>query len=144
VEQERGLVDSKGCLLAHGTVGAKLTMECSMCGKVGHGTKESGGFTRPLATPNTPEYCCMKRALYTQPDFLDDVNKEPRVCTFLNGKQQHYIGNPKFHCEFNPIEMYWGASKRELRKENTGMYVHCICTLSVSVYVVLRFSSICV
>ncbi|KAJ8590225.1 hypothetical protein M405DRAFT_861511 [Rhizopogon salebrosus TDB-379] len=52
--------------------------------------------------------CCMARLLSQQDDFADQesiletlIKKTGHLCIFL----------PKFHCELNPIEMYWGWCK---------------------------------
>jgi len=56
--------------------------------------------------------CCAKRILEVQPDFkaqrslVQEVIEEAgHLCLFL----------PKFHCELNYIEFFWGAVKRWLR-----------------------------
>lgn len=53
--------------------------------------------------------CCMRKVLTCQPDFLCEksmleeyLEEAGHICRFI----------PKFHCEFNPIEMYWGWVKR--------------------------------
>ena len=52
--------------------------------------------------------CCRRRLLFTQPDFIaqkshlkEYVISRGHLCNFY----------PKFHCELNFIEMYWGAVK---------------------------------
>ncbi|TFK91730.1 hypothetical protein K466DRAFT_482133 [Polyporus arcularius HHB13444] len=62
--------------------------------------------------------CCMARLLSQQDDFVNQksmlelvIEEAGHACIFL----------PKFHCELNPIEMYWGWSKyryREVPKKN--------------------------
>ncbi|KAJ3004691.1 hypothetical protein NUW54_g4694 [Trametes sanguinea] len=62
--------------------------------------------------------CCMARLLSQQDDFKNQksmlelvIEKAGHACIFL----------PKFHCELNPIEMYWGWCKyryREVIKKN--------------------------
>lgn len=57
-------------------------------------------------------FCCLETCAANQKDFLAEkpliqieVEKAGHLCLFL----------PKFHCELNPIEMYWGYAKyREL------------------------------
>lgn len=57
--------------------------------------------------------CCAKRILELQPDFMEQISLVQEVieaaghlCIFL----------PKFHCELNFIEFFWGAVKRYLRE----------------------------
>lgn len=58
--------------------------------------------------------CCAKQILSLQPDFLEQkslvqevVENAGHLCIIL----------PKFHCELNFIEFYWGAVKRYLREK---------------------------
>jgi len=57
--------------------------------------------------------CCMTRTLSLQPDFLEQkslvqetIEELGHLCIFL----------PKFHCELNFIEFFWGAVKKYLRE----------------------------
>ena len=57
--------------------------------------------------------CCIRRILSLQPDFIvqksrlqDEIEKRGHICIFY----------PKFHCELNFIEMYWGAAKQYTRE----------------------------
>ncbi|RXW24341.1 hypothetical protein EST38_g1508 [Candolleomyces aberdarensis] len=57
--------------------------------------------------------CCMARLLSQQEDFANQISELEMVivdaghlCLFL----------PKFHCELNPIEMYWGWAKYRYRQ----------------------------
>ncbi|KDQ33601.1 hypothetical protein PLEOSDRAFT_164326 [Pleurotus ostreatus PC15] len=57
--------------------------------------------------------CCMARLLSQQDDFANQtslleelIRKAGHECIFL----------PKFHCELNPIEMYWGWCKYRYRQ----------------------------
>ena len=59
------------------------------------------------------ETCCCKRILELQPDFQEQrslvqevIEKAGHLSIFL----------PKFHCELNFIEFFWGAVKRYLRE----------------------------
>ncbi|KIK87040.1 hypothetical protein PAXRUDRAFT_152454 [Paxillus rubicundulus Ve08.2h10] len=54
------------------------------------------------------KFCCMRKALSEQQEFKDEkpllqivIEEAGHMCYFL----------PKFHCELNPIEMYWGWMK---------------------------------
>ena len=56
--------------------------------------------------------CCMRRILSLQEDFIsqksllqEEIEKRGHKCIFY----------PKYHCELNFIEMYWGAAKRYTR-----------------------------
>ena len=62
--------------------------------------------------------CCNKRILELQPDFKEQkslvqeiIDSAGHLCIFL----------PKFHCELNFIEFFWGRVKKYLRD-------HCDCT----------------
>jgi hypothetical protein len=85
------------------------------------------GLTRPLETKDTPEYCCLRRALWSQPDFQEEENSEPAIKTLIKSRGHIFLALPKYHCELNFIEMYWGRVKYELRKENNGVCCACIC-----------------
>jgi hypothetical protein len=52
--------------------------------------------------------CCCRRLLFTQPDFESQrsqlqelIEERGHICDFY----------PKYHCELNFIEQYWGAAK---------------------------------
>jgi hypothetical protein len=56
--------------------------------------------------------CCCRKVLYCQPDFVNQksalqelVESRGHICDFY----------PKFHCELNFIEQYWGAAKWRYR-----------------------------
>ncbi|KAJ3522656.1 hypothetical protein NMY22_g11792 [Coprinellus aureogranulatus] len=56
--------------------------------------------------------CCCRRLLFTQPDFSNQksaleelVTRRGHICDFY----------PKYHCELNFIEQYWGAAKYRYR-----------------------------
>ena len=64
-------------------------------------------------------WCCAKRVLSLQEDFQSEkpelqilIEKAGHICIFL----------PKFHCELNPIELYWGYAKYS--KFNFLFYSH--------------------
>jgi hypothetical protein len=59
-------------------------------------------------TSNGNRWCCMEKCLSTEADFKAGkpllqlvVEQAGHLCILL----------PKFHCELNPIEMYWGYAK---------------------------------
>jgi hypothetical protein len=56
--------------------------------------------------------CCCRRLLFNQPDFVAQksaleelVEQRGHICDFY----------PKYHCELNFIEQYWGAAKYRYR-----------------------------
>jgi hypothetical protein len=56
--------------------------------------------------------CCCRRILFLQPDFISQksqlqelVESRGHLCDFY----------PKYHCELNFIEQYWGAAKLRFR-----------------------------
>ena len=52
--------------------------------------------------------CCVTRALSQQQDFLAE---KPLIQHYIEGKGHICMFLPKFHCELDPIEMYWGWAK---------------------------------
>lgn len=59
----------------------------------------------PLATSR---FCCMEKCLSTEQDF---VQEKPLLQLVVEEAGHMCILLPKFHCELNPIEMYWGYAK---------------------------------
>ena len=85
----------KQVLLERGLWKENLIKTCGRCKK---GTKD-------------PEQlqCCAQRILELQPDFM--AQKSLLVETVGKKKGHKIIFYPKFHCEFNFIEMFWGRAK---------------------------------
>ena len=52
--------------------------------------------------------CCCCRLLFTQPDFIAQKSKLEEFVTSRGHICNFY---PKYHCELNFIEQYWGAAK---------------------------------
>jgi hypothetical protein len=82
----------KAVLEEHGLWKTGLLIECKTCD--------------PMAM-----HCCAKHILDLQPDFVAQISLIQEVimmaghlCIFL----------PKFHCELNFIEFFWGAVKKYL------------------------------
>ena len=57
--------------------------------------------------------CCACHILAVQEDFC---NQKPLLQEIIEGLGHKVIFYPKFHCELNYIEMYWGAAKRYARQ----------------------------
>ena len=115
---ERGLLPEGG-----------LKGECSSASSHGHvldGPPPRGGWQPPSWCISHHRQraiylnscCCCKRLLGAQPDF----QTEPTALERIVGERHWPLFLPKFHCELNWIERYWGASKRYCRK-------HCGYTL---------------
>ena len=85
----------KQVLLERGLWVDKLTMKCRQKCTVG-----STG-------------CCAKRILELQPDFKEQRSLVQEV---IEEAGHLSIFLPKFHCELNFIEYFWGAVKRYLRE----------------------------
>jgi hypothetical protein len=52
--------------------------------------------------------CCCHRVLFTQPDFMNQKSHLEELITSRGHICDFY---PKYHCELNFIEQYWGAAK---------------------------------
>lgn len=52
--------------------------------------------------------CCCRRLLFSQPDFASQQSELEEYITFRGHICDFY---PKYHCELNFIEQYWGAAK---------------------------------
>ena len=80
--------------------------------------------------------CCCRRILFLQPDFISQkfqlqelVESRGHLCNFY----------PKYHCELNFIEQYWGAAKLRFRmagraatiKELKGKVIQCLDNVSL-------------
>ena len=57
--------------------------------------------------------CCVRHILASQVDFK---NQKPLLQERIEAKGHKVVFYPKFHCELNYIEMYWGAAKRYVRQ----------------------------
>ncbi|KIJ39957.1 hypothetical protein M422DRAFT_174478, partial [Sphaerobolus stellatus SS14] len=74
----------------------------------------SGGRCQPNSTD-----CCARHILDLQPDFHEQkslvqevIEEAGHLCIFL----------PKFHCELNFVEFFWGAVKRYLHEHSDGSF----------------------
>ena len=57
--------------------------------------------------------CCARKLLSIQPDFK---NQKSKIEIAIKERGHKCIFYPKYHCELNYIEMYWGAAKRFTRE----------------------------
>jgi hypothetical protein len=89
-----------------------LQMEKYCLARVAAAERAEGDIAVDDGSSDVPEMkmnlCCVSRALSQQQDFLNErpliqhcIKAQGHICVFL----------PKFHCKFDPIEMYWGWSK---------------------------------
>ena len=64
--------------------------------------------------------CCCRRLLGSQPDFKSEVSALERIIAAPDqqtGRPAHRcLFLPKYHCELNWIERYWGAAKKYARR----------------------------
>jgi hypothetical protein len=61
--------------------------------------------------PNRTD-CCCRCVLFNQPDF---VNQKPKLQEYIEERGHICDFYPKYHCELNFIEQYWGAAKLQYR-----------------------------
>ena len=56
--------------------------------------------------------CCCRRLLFSQPDFVSQKSQLQELVESCGHLCDFY---PKYHCELNFIEQYWGAAKLRFR-----------------------------
>jgi hypothetical protein len=56
--------------------------------------------------------CCCRHILYTQPNFM---SQKPLLQEYIESRGHLCDFYPKYHCELNFIEQYWGAAKLRFR-----------------------------
>lgn len=56
--------------------------------------------------------CCCRRLLFSQPDFIDQKSQVQELVESRGHLCDFY---PKYHCELNYIEQFWGAAKYRFR-----------------------------
>ncbi|KIO02026.1 hypothetical protein M404DRAFT_16178 [Pisolithus tinctorius Marx 270] len=111
--------------------GGKVVRECSTCKlsrevqeqlhwealATAEGADEPGKSNLDMLQESLRTDCCMQKMLANQQDFKDE---KPLILILIEEAGHRCWFLPKFHCELNPIEMYWGWMK-----------VHeCFCTAS--------------
>ena len=74
-----------------------------------------GGLLVECAGPKRPEgpaNCCCRHLLFSQPDF---ISQKPMLQEHIESRGHLCDFYPKYHCELNFIEQYWGAAKLHFR-----------------------------
>ena len=84
----------KQILTERGPFQARLKMHCK----------------NPNCDPNAT-YCCAKQVLDLQPDFQE---QKSLVHDTIEAARHLCIMLPKYHCELDFIEFFWGAMKKYL------------------------------
>jgi hypothetical protein len=65
--------------------------------------------------------CCLARILSNHKDFYE---QKSAIETLIEGRGHKCLFLPKFHCELNPIEMYWGYAKARYRQVKKTSFDH--------------------
>jgi hypothetical protein len=66
-----------------------------------------------LGSPCESKSCCAETLLANQPDFLE---QECQIMTIVKAAGHLCLFLPKYHCELNIIEFFWGATKHHTRE----------------------------
>ncbi|KAH9129561.1 hypothetical protein AeMF1_000377 [Aphanomyces euteiches] len=61
---------------------------------------------------SNPVVCCARHCMAAQPDFLQQQSQLEET---VRARGHECLFFPKYHCELNPIESFWGAAKRHAR-----------------------------
>ncbi|KIJ25471.1 hypothetical protein M422DRAFT_273562, partial [Sphaerobolus stellatus SS14] len=118
VLEERGLMDH----LIKANNGKLPPAECRFCKAsrqkqeqllreaqaAADGRGEPEGTNEDILQPGKSITCCMRRFLTEQSDFKAE---KPLIQLVIEAAGHKCFFLPKFHCELNPIEMYWGWTK---------------------------------
>jgi hypothetical protein len=67
--------------------------------------------------PPDKNNCCCCSILFNQPDF---VSQKSQLEEFIERRGHICDFYPKYHCELNFIEQYWGAAKHRFRTAGRG------------------------
>ncbi|KAF8587728.1 hypothetical protein K439DRAFT_1652205 [Ramaria rubella] len=129
VLEERGLWE----LLTTANQGKLPPAECKFCNSsrktqeqlvreaqaVADGQNELEGAYEDVLQPGTSSTCCMQKCLSEQADFKAE---KPLLQITIEAAGHWCYFLLKFHCELNPIEMYWGWTKTRLRVASDGTF----------------------
>jgi hypothetical protein len=74
----------------------------------------------PVAISDKP-LCCLARILSTHKDFFE---QKSAIAMLIEDRGHKCIFIPKFHCELNAIEMYWGYGKARYRQVKKTSFEH--------------------
>jgi hypothetical protein len=80
-----------------------------------HGLWPKGGLLAACPSFKCPKGCvdcCCRHLLFIQPDF---ISQKPELQEFIESHGHLCDFYPKYHCELNFIEQYWGAAKHRFR-----------------------------
>ncbi len=78
----------------------ELVLDCQMC------------KNKELAEGPPRVDCCARRIMASQSDF---IAQKSAIVELIENAGHLCVFYPKFHCELNFIEMYWGAAKHYTR-----------------------------
>ena len=67
--------------------------------------------------------CCLRRMLEYEPDFLEQRTVLEEIAAELGFK---VLFLPKFHCELNFIEMFWGTRLTHIHARTCHTYIELI------------------
>jgi hypothetical protein len=81
-----------------------IIWECGLWPDKGDLLTQCPGFHCP---PNCID-CCCRHILFLQPDFMP---QKPQLQELVESHGHLCDYYPKYHCEMNFIEQYWGAAK---------------------------------
>lgn len=87
------------------------------------------GLSAECAGPKRPGghvSCCCRHLLYSQPDF---ASQKPLLEEHINSRGHLCDFYPKYHCELNFIEQYWGAAKLRFRVAGRGRTLDAMKTI---------------
>ena len=70
--------------------------------------KKKRGYTGDIISL-TRRKCCARRMLSAEPDFAE---QKSRIEELIEERGHSCLFYPKYHCELNHIEMYWGWTER--------------------------------
>ena len=103
-------------LIERGEWKAGMLLTCKSCDSKLFG-EERAEYFKDVYTANDrrfTNYCCARRCLSQQPDFL---NQKEWLSEVVERNGHEIIFYPKYHCELNYIEMVWAYLKAKLRRE---------------------------